>query len=461
MSNGRIKVAGLASDGGTPFAELGRVRAIQCDREGNAYARTESGNTPISQQNLVLADHVKGSAVNTNIWTYATSGMTIAQAGGAITLNNAGATTADAYATLKTIKHVPFFGEFPVEIDLGIKINTLPIANLTIEWGLGDPTGKDAITNGIFWRYNAADQTIRLVCVFNGEENVSEPVLHNPEDEEPHIPEPDEFWDWDLQIDNDEVRGNISGSEAINGELETPLSQPYPVQNDRLPVFLRIYNHATPPAVAGKIHLGRMAVSQLVVNQNRPWAHTLILAGRSIYQSPDTPFGQTAQWANSAAPDAASLSNTVPAYVTLGGIFRFAAVAGANTDYALFGFQVPAGKQLVLGGCAISTVVTGADIGASATVLAWALGLNASAASLATAESPPATWAPKRIALGLQGFQKNIVQGEQAAQIERVFDPPLVVDGGRYVHIILRIPEGLATGSQVFYGTVTFNGYFD
>jgi len=49
-----------------------------------------------------------------------------------------------------------------------------------------------------------------------------------------------------------------------------------------------------------------------------------------------------ANYANSAAPASATLSNTAAGYTTLGGQFQFAAVAGAETDYALFAYTVPA-----------------------------------------------------------------------------------------------------------------------
>lgn len=432
------------------FGDIAQIRAIQCDRDGNAYARTEGGDQPVSIQNVTIFDQVDGNAVNTNIWTVSTSNMTVAQSNGEITLNNGGATTANAYAILKTIKHVPFFSHLPALLDMSIKLTTLPIANLTIEWGFGDPSGTNAIGDGCFFRYKQSDQTLRAITVFNGTETESaalEAFAIN------------EHHDVDITIDNDEVI--FSDEQEEMAELTRLVAQPFPVNATRLPVFLRVYNGAQSPAAAGKISLGRMIVKQLIASQNRPWSHTLILQGRSIYQAPATPFDQTAQWANSAAPSAANLSNTTPSYATLGGIFRFDTPAGGNTDYALFGFQVPVGYQLVIGGISISMSVTGADVGASGLLFAWALGLNSSGASLATAESPPTSWAPRRVALGLQSLIKSQGVGDQPQIIERVFDPPLVVDGGRYVHVIVRVPVSDDTASQIMYGTVTFNGYFD
>lgn len=79
----------------------------------------------------------------------------------------------------------------------------------------------------------------------------------------------------------------------------------------------------------------------------------------------------------------------------------------------------------------------------------------------ATVDSPPTSYAPRRITLGTQGFILLAGIGTNATDISRIFPTPLVVDSGRYVHIILQIPVGTATGSQVFRGDVQINGYFE
>ena len=71
---------------------------------------------------------------------------------------------------------------------------------------------------------------------------------------------------------------------------------------------------------------------------SKPWKEQMAESGYGAPYLPVTQV-QAAQWANSAAPASAALSNTAAGYATLGGLFQFAAVAGAATDYALFGFQ--------------------------------------------------------------------------------------------------------------------------
>ena len=41
------------------------------------------------------------------------------------------------------------------------------------------------------------------------------------------------------------------------------------------------------------------------------------------------------------------------------------------------------------------------------------------------------------------------------------FPTPLVIESGRYLHLIVQVPVGTATGSQVLRGDVMVNGYFE
>jgi hypothetical protein len=178
-------------------------------------------------------------------------------------------------------------------------------------------------------------------------------------------------------------------------------------------------------------------------------------------QAPGSQFGAaTANHANSAAPDAATLSNTAAGYTTLGGKFAFAAVAGAATDYALFAYAVPSTHRLVLNGVSISTVNTGAAVTTSAHIFDWALGINSTAVSLATTDSG-STYGPRRIPLGLQALLVSAGIGAIADDLVRKFDTPLIIEPSRYVHVILTMPVASATGSQVIRGAVTFDGYFE
>jgi hypothetical protein len=169
---------------------------------------------------------------------------------------------------------------------------------------------------------------------------------------------------------------------------------------------------------------------------------------------------QTANHANSAAPSAATLSNTAAGYATLGGKFSFAAVAGAETDYALFGYQVPAGRRLIVSRVSVGIMNIGAAVATTAHVLEWSLGANASAVSLATTDGS-GNFAPRRVPLGQQGFVVGAAIGTVAADLVRKFSNPLLIEAERFFHVILRMPVATATGSQVLRGAVAVDGRFE
>lgn len=182
---------------------------------------------------------------------------------------------------------------------------------------------------------------------------------------------------------------------------------------------------------------------------------------KPAYKAPGTVEGaQLGNHANSAAPSAATLSNTAAGYTTLGGKFGFAAVAGAETDYALFGYQVPATHRLWIRGVAISAFNFGAAVATTAHTLEWALGLNSTAVSLATTDSDP-TFGPRRLQVGAHSLATSAIVGAAFADISRKFEAPLRIEPSRYLHTILRMPVASATSNQVIRGQVAFDGFFE
>lgn len=426
-------------------ANAGFVKLL--DAQGREIGTTESAAMRVSGDELEFVDQVDGAAVNTNKWLQSVSGMTIAQSGGFITLNSASATTANAYAILSTIINFPLYGPAPLEISARIKPNIIAQTNATMEFGIGTAATNAAPTDGAFFRWNASGEFRAVVS--NGGVETSSIALTVPVANTGAL--------YTIVIVEDLVRFSID--DEIAAEVTIPSAQAYPTNSGRLPVFLRVYCGASPPVQAPVLNLGQIIVNQQDLGKNRPWAATMAGLGLGGYQLPSPTFTQSANHANSTSPVSASLSNTAAGYTTLGGRFQFAAVGAAATDFALFGFQVPAGYRLVVNRVGISSVVTGVAI-ATATVLDWAVGINASAVSLATADGA-GTWAPRRVPLGLQAFQALAGIGTAGADLMRNFDTPMVVDGGRFFHIILQVPAGAATASLVFRGDAFVNGYFE
>lgn len=198
-----------------------------------------------------------------------------------------------------------------------------------------------------------------------------------------------------------------------------------------------------------------------LISSEAAYAEAMARGGRGSFQDATAvTLDQLANHANSTSPVAATLSNTAAGYAKLGGRYSFASIAGAATDYALFAYQVPSTARLFITGIRIDAMVTGAANATTATILDWGLGINATAVSLATADSG-AVWAPRRIPLGMMGCLAAAAIGQKLdPQIEVNFPTPLVVEASRYVHVILQIPVMTATASEVIRGDVMINGYF-
>lgn len=107
--------------------------------------------------------------------------------------------------------------------------------------------------------------------------------------------------------------------------------------------------------------------------------------------------------------------------------------------------------------------ITGCGSASTPTVLQWALGIGASAVSLATADSLTAAGrAPRRLTLGVQTIPVGTAIGGAADKaIARTFGTPLMVPAGTFLHVILKMPVGTATASQVIRGTVGIDGFFE
>lgn len=433
------------------------------DSAGRDITTTENGYLRMSQSNLIHYDQVDGAALNTNIWQSSASNMTVVQANGFIGLNAGAATTANAYAIIQSVKYIPLYGTLPLRDTTNAKVINLPEANATVELGIGTVSANSAASDGAFFRWGPAGQFFAVINNGGSESSSAalagtftsadgdESVLLPPSGSVIHL--------YEVELVEDAVRFYVD--DILVSTLTTPSGQAYPFNAGRQQKFVRVYNGGSAPSLAPQIFIGQTITEQEDLNQQKPWDQVLCSLGRGAYQSPVTTFGQTANHANSTSPTSATLSNTAAGYTTFGGRYQFAAVAGAVTDFALFAYQVPAGYQLYINTVGISTLSTGAVGSAiTPTILDWGVGVNSSAASLATTDGA-GTWAPRRIPLGMQTFALSAVIGMAATDVSRRFDAPLVVDSGRFFHVILQVPVGAATASQIFRGDVFVNGYLE
>lgn len=394
----------------------------------------------------------EGAAVDARNYTSATTTMTIAQASGFVTLNNSAITTINTNARLTTHRVFPYLDGQPLVAVWTFKRATGQTgqANELLEMGLVTHTAATAASDGVYFRWNASGE-FRAVSTFNSTDSQSA-VLTAPTANVTHTAT---------------IVRRVTGTDYfIDGVRVAAIedaSQANPTSTRGVPFSARVVNTASAPATAPNLQIGPVSIFRCG-DADKAWGDKLASAGLYNNQAPLTPFAQTANHANSTSPTSATLSNTAAGYTTLGGRYQFAAPAGAATDFALFGYTVPAGYQLYITSIAISTCNTGAAVATTATMLDWSIAVDSTAVSLATGDSfgPPfSTMAPRRTALGMQGFIVGAGIGVCAADIVRTFSPPLVAEPGRFAHIIVQVPVGTATASQVIRGDVTITGYFE
>jgi hypothetical protein len=416
--------------------------------DGNfRVARTDRiGSLGTTWHNTLFHEPVEGAVLNTAAWVNTNTTFVTAQTATGINLNSTSLTTANAVTTFISLKQFLKTQKTPLVVRFRARIST--VANSVAELGFGMPSGTTSIANGAYWQFTSGG-AVRPVLTINGTDitgtNVAGSLVGT------------NYYIFDIIADDDSVQFTIQDSNTgivlSEQKLTVPLGQPRLWAVTHLPIFCRLFNGVIAPTSAPVFLLTDAYVFALDANWNKPWPHVLASMGKSALYSP-TALTQTAQFANSAAPTSATLSNTAAGYTTLGGLFQFAAVAGAVTDYLLFSFTVPSPYQLVVTGISIDAWNTGAPVAVTPTLMVWGLGVNGTAANLNTG-------AFIRSTLGSQSFPVGAAVGANVAQIARQFQTPVVCEAGRQFAVILRMPVGTATVSQIIQGSVNIDGYFE
>jgi hypothetical protein len=321
--------------------------------------------------------------------------------------------------------------------------------NSVMELGFGDAaTFNGANTTGAYWQMTASG-VLQPVVTFNSVDITGTDIASSINKSS--------YYTFDVIMDDDEAnficQDTSTGLIISDQSIKLPLTGGRLLSATQIPVMARLYNTGVAPATASQMILTDTYVLALDNFQNKPWSTVMACNYRG---APNHPFTgtQLPNYTNSVAATSATLSNTAAGYTTLGGLWQFAAVGGAATDYALFGFTVPTNSNLVVTGIDIESYNLGAAVATTPTLLTWSAGVNSSAVSLATASL-------NRITLGVQSLAVGAAIGATAQRISKIFSTPLVVSSGRFFHIILRMPVATATGSQVIAGMVTIDGYFE
>lgn len=438
---------------GPTGANAGQVAPV--DERGNKLRFADDGRMDTGRDVPLFTDRFVGTVVaSQNKWFQSNLTMTATVGAGALTLNASAITTINTYANFTTAQKFRNFMDGRISVQARVRPINLPQTNAEAIVGLGNALTNAAPTDGAFFRWTASG-AFECVVTRGGVETTVAMTA----------PTPGVYSILSVRVNSTAALCRIERPD-LGTSVETllPLDNGAPSAFNESPGgLLRVQTGATPPALAPQLIVGVYEVVARVVDQVRPNDVTNGVQGQSILFTPTTGV-QAANYANSAAPVSATLSNTAAGYATLGGKFQFTAVAGGVTDYALFGYQVPVSYRFVVTGIDISTCNTVVAVATTAHYFEWGLGAQSTGVSLATADATGATptTAPRRVTLGSQSLAVGAAPGQCATDLIRDFSrSPIVVDSGRFLHIILQMPVATATGTQVIRGTVTVRGYFE
>ncbi len=442
---GYVVVAGESHDGAAGEARL--IRPMKVSPDGRARVGVDNSQW---REAFNHAQQDFGS------YNFTTTTATIAVTGGFLAFNTGNSVASGAVARVQTFKtfELPAFGG--LEVIFRTRFTAAAQLNNVCEMGLGIASGTTTPTDGVYFKLTAGGDLVGVINVNGTETTTAAMPTHtiNAVD------------DYRIVIDQAQAEFYING--VLRGVIDGAATAASISLARSLPLLMRFYNSAATSS-AQRMEIAEVGVITKDIITNREFAVAQAGMGmNAVNVAKGVAAGQTANYANSAAPASATLSNTAAGYTTLGGQFQFAAVAGAETDYALFALQVPAtaaagaNKNLVITGVKIDTINTVAAVATTATVMQWALGVGSTAVSLATSDSnSTGARQSRRIPLGIQSFPIGAAVGAQATGIAVTFDSPLYVDSGTFVHLILKMPIATATATEIFRGVAAINGYWE
>ena len=400
-------------------------------------------------------DNFNYTAQNFNKHKYTTNTLTMTWAGGFLNTNGGSVTTTGTGCQLQTYRHFPLQGGGGLYCEVSLALSNNPVTNCNIDFGMFLPGAASTNTplDGVYWRINSGG--IFGVINVNGTETTTAITF---------TPTIGKVYKYNISISDSQIEWWID--DVLYAQQDKPIGTGSVMYAGSAPFAIRQHHTGTTSGVI-QAKVANYTIGVADMDNVRLWASNKAGQGLSAVQTPSGgAAGQTANNVNSTVPATATLSNTAASYTTLGGKFVFAAVAGAETDYAMFAFLNPVptvnltGRNLVIRGVWVDTYNAVVAVATTPTILEWSLGVGSTAVSLATTDAA-ATRSPKRLALGVQSFLVGAAAGAFAERVDINLDAPVVVEPGCYVHIILRVPYGTATATELFRGHVGFNAYWE
>jgi hypothetical protein len=438
--NGTVRVV---ADGGLQIT----------DEFGDALVFTDE-RMDVGRDTPLFTDRFVGTAVaSNNKWMQSLLTMTAPVSAGAVNLNAGASVLANTYATLATTPKFRGYIDAALVVQVRARPVNLPQTNTVAEIGLGNATANTAPTDGAFFRWTSSGGFECVISRGGVETSVAMTA-----------PAQNVYSIFSIKTKGDrQICRYITPSTGADVRAVIALDAVAPSAFNEAPGgLIRLYNGATSPALAPQLIVGLFELSKKVLDEARPPEVAAAIAGQSAVTTPTT-GAQAANNVNSAAPASVVLNNTAAGYSTLGGRWQFLAVAGSVNDLIVFGYQVPTSYRFVLTGISISTCNTVVAVATTPTAFEWSLGTNSTNVSLATADATGAspTTAPRRISLGKQSLPIGATPEQCAPDLIRAFRSPMTVESGRFLQIILQVPVGTATATEIFRGTVTVDGYFE
>lgn len=427
------------------------------------FRTDRKGNQIVGNYIPELYDSFEGATIHAQRWTAANTTFVPAQTTLAgYNFNSTNLTTLSAVAVLSSQR---LFYKIPrVPMQMKQRLRHSMVSGTIADFGWGVPATTTLIVpNGVCFRMTNSG-TVQGVMTYNSVEiailNVVSMVASNGNTVGDNLNMSNAYYTsnyfvYDIIVDDDNAVFTVQDTNT--GEVIGTLSLPVPNTYQKmwgataLPIYNRIFNN-TAPASAPTYIITELQVLSTDVNTNLDASQIAGNLGMSAGRNPFT-GAQLENHTNSTAPTSGTLANITASYTTLGGRFQFAAIAGATTDYPLFGFTVPAGSRFYCEGIHIELYNTVVAVATTPTIFEWSMGFNSSAQSLATANII-------RRQVGCQNFQIGAGVGACAAPLDVNFVTPEVVESGRFVHVILNMPVGTATATEIFRGTVLIKGRF-
>lgn len=425
----------------------------------------------------IFIDKFAGSAQNTALYRYAFTTMTATQANGWLTLNANNSTAAGNYCLFRTWRSFQTLPTFGTTYVCYAQMSQLPVANSTLEWGLGIvPEGTGSPTDGVFFRYNSAGE-FRAIITSNSTgsyqettaliSNVSTVVGQNLTHQ------------FRIGIQADVANFWIDG--ILVASLARPVGGDFTSISGNMPAFFRNYVLGGVATVPQIMRVSTLAIIQQDINATKAWPD--IQCGMGMHGSQGQTggtMGSTATYVNSTNAVSGAATNTAivvgtSATLGLGGNFHIAgtALAASVNDVIISSYPNVAGtaaipgRTLYIHGVRIGAVNLGATVATTPTTISLVANYGHTAVTLATAESASFATATaksaRRIPLGIISWPVGAVAGSTPTNgdIYMPFTAPLPVAPGEFFAISGKFLAGTATVNQTIYFLIGVDSYWE